>query len=59
MATLRELDMCFLLFSEPALMSERKKSKGQMQAGWQLMDKIKEGAVLGSASRPRVAAKNA
>lgn len=40
-------------------MSETKKSKGQMQAGWQLMDKIKEGVVLGSASRPRVAAKNA
>lgn len=58
MATLGELDTCFLLFSEPALVSKTKKSKGQMQVGWQLMDKIKEGAVLGSASHPGVAAKN-
>lgn len=59
MSKLRELDVCFLLFSEPALVSETQKSKWQMQAGWQLMERIKEGAVLGPASCPSVAAKNA
>lgn len=58
MGTLKELNKGFLLFSEPTLVSKTKKSKGQMQAGWQLMDRIKEGAGPGSASSPRVPTNN-
>lgn len=44
----------FLIVFRANIGIETKKAKGQMQAGWQVMDNIKEEAGPGSASSPGV-----